>query len=414
MTNEVKTIWYCHHYAGSPSLGMSYRPYYLTKEFSKAGHNAYVISASFHHLLQKEKQQTKPVEMQTVDDVAFITLKVKKYLGNGLPRLLNMLGYAWGFKRHFKKIAQITGKPDVIIVSSSHPFHFPYLNKLAKRVNAKIIFEVRDLWPLSLLELLKVPQWHPMIRWLARIERQAYQRADAVVSLLKEALPYMKSKGLKEQQFHVIPNGTSCDLFRQAKPLAAQMQKKLNTLLSSGAFLLGYAGAMGKPNALEYLIAAMADAKITDLPIHCIILGDGNLKAQLEQEVIRLGLENVSFFSSIPKYEIPAFLKELDGFYLGWNQVELYKYGVSPNKLFDYMMAGKPIIESGGSPHSLIEEIRCGIRCEAQNPEAIAEAISKLYFTPVEERVAMGKRGIAAIENNFDYKILAKQYIELL
>ena len=196
MKNEAKTIWYCHHYAGSPSMGMSYRPYYLTKEFIQAGHNAYVISASYHHLLQKPKLQSKPVVMDMVDEVSFITLKVRKYLGNGLPRLLNMLGYARGFKRHFKKIEKITGKPDVIIVSSSHPFHFPTLKKIAKRYDAKIIFEVRDLWPLSLLELLKISKSHPMIKWLSRIERQAYQGSDAVVSLLKQSLPYMHSKGL--------------------------------------------------------------------------------------------------------------------------------------------------------------------------------------------------------------------------
>ncbi len=414
MKNEAKTIWYCHHYAGSPSMGMSYRPYYLTKEFIQAGHNAYVISASYHHLLQKPKLQSKPVVMDMVDEVSFITLKVRKYLGNGLPRLLNMLGYARGFKRHFKKIEKITGKPDVIIVSSSHPFHFPTLKKIAKRYDAKIIFEVRDLWPLSLLELLKISKSHPMIKWLSRIERQAYQGSDAVVSLLKQSLPYMHSKGLDEDKFHVIPNGTSCELFRQAKPLSAATQKKVDNLLASGSFLLGYAGAIGKPNALEFLIQAMAILQAKNLPIHCVIIGDGNLKEALEQEVIRLELENVSFFPSIPKFEIPGFLRELDGFYLGWNKVELYQYGVSPNKLFDYMMAGRPVIESGGAPESIIEEVGCGFHCEAEDPQAIAQTILKLYDIPAEERVAMGKRGIHAVEKTYDYKILAQQYIELL
>jgi len=414
VSNSVaKTIWYCHHYAGSPSIGMSYRPYYLTQEFANAGHKAYVVSASFHHLLRTTEEQNNSVAFRLVDGVPFIYLKVRKYVGNGVKRFANMLDYAWGFRRYLKEIVAITGKPDIIIVSTSHPFHFPILFKIAKRFNAKLIFEVRDLWPLSLLELLKIPSWHPIIRWLARIERQAYRKSDYVVSLLSDAFPYMGTKGLQEKNFRVIPNGTSMELFRYPAALNTHTLNRVKSLQTQDTFLLAYAGAIGEPNALKYLIKAMAFIAKRELPIQCIILGDGNLKAELEKLIEQMQLNNVHFLASIPKYEIPAFLTEMHALYLGWNDTKLYQYGVSPNKVFDYMMAGKPIIESGGARTSLIEEAGCGIRCRPADPEDIANAIIQVYKMSVGTRKAMGELGVKVVEERFNYSTLAAQYMKL-
>ena len=410
---EKKTIWYCHHYAGSPSRGMSYRPYYLTREFCNAGHRAFVIGASYHHLLHQPLPQRPGFKTEEIDGVNFILLKTPSYLKNGLGRLLNMFSYVWRLYRHKKEILAYTGKPDVIIVSSSHPFHFRVLEKIARQYNAKLIFEVRDIWPLSLVDVLKLQSWHPLVLWLGLIERHAYRHADYVVSLLDGAFPHMQARGLEEKRFRVIPNGTNIELVCQQQMLSESTLNKIKSLQGEGLFLLGYAGAIGAPNALKYLVSAMVLLAEKKLPIHCVMIGDGGLKVELEQEVNRLGLKNVSFLSFIPKYEIPAFLGEMDALYLGWNAVDVYKYGVSPNKLYDYMMAGKPIIESGGAGHSIIDEVGCGVRCEAANPHAIAEAIVLVSKMSASRKNNMGERGVKIVEALYDYKILAKKYISL-
>jgi glycosyltransferase involved in cell wall biosynthesis len=409
-----KVIWYCHHYAGSPTKGMSYRPYYLTKAFNQAGMNAYVIGANNHHLMQGEVEQTGPVHLDGSEDIPFITIKTKPYAGNGIGRMVNALGYAWGLKRHYRKLINITGKPDAIIVSSGHPFHFPVMKKIAKKLKAKLIFEVRDLWPLSLQQLTNLSSWHPLCLWLSTIEKSAYKNADHVVTLLDNSFEHMQSKGLSEVRFKIIPNGLSLDDYRQSQPIDLGLLTTLQTLRQSGQFLLGYTGALGPPNAMEYLIDAMALLAKKHLPIHAVLVGNGGLKVQLEQKARALGLSNITFVDAIPKKQIPSLLKEMDGLYLGWNDASIYEYGVSPNKVFDYMMASKPIIESGGSPTKLIEQVGCGINCKAASGQDIADAIVNLATLSDKERKEMGLRGKQYVMEHHNYETLAKAYIQLL
>ncbi|WP_367606878.1 glycosyltransferase family 4 protein [Legionella sp. W05-934-2] len=408
--SQPKTIWYCHHYAGSPTLGMSYRPYYLTREFCQQGHNAYVVNAAYHHLLLNPKKQKEKVVKQTIDDVPFISLKTRPYQGNGLSRILNMLDYARVIKKQQKKIIALTGKPDVIIVSSAHPFHFPILKKLAKKYNAKLIFEVRDLWPLSLQLLLHTSALHPLIIYLAYLEKQAYQQADSVVSVLQNSMSYMQSRGLSQDKFRYIPNGIWLDELKKSENLPNLHWKAIENLHSK-LFKLGYAGALGEPNAMNYLIDAMHLLQEKKVLVHLFIVGDGHLKEKLIQQSERLGLNNITFLPRISKRAIPTFLNQMDALYLGWQPSEIYQYGVSPNKLFDYMASGKPIIESGGDQNGIIRTSGCGVQCEAVNPVQISECIEEVMSMPKSKLEEMGKIGMQAVQA-YDYGNLAKQYLQ--
>ncbi|MBA2648879.1 MAG: glycosyltransferase family 4 protein [Legionella sp.] len=409
-----KTIWYCHHYAGSPSLGMSFRPYYMVKEFCNAGHNAYVIAASFHHLKKNQDPQKHSIEKQTIDGVNFITLKTTAYKKNGLLRILNMIQYAFKFFVNSKHIIKHTGKPDVIIVSSAHPFHYLPLARIAKQQGARLIFEVRDLWPLSLIKLLNVPKWHPLVLSLSSIEKRAYTRSDYVVSLLNNALPYMESKGLEQSKFKVISNGISVHQFltHNVKALLApELESEIKLLKKKGYFILAYTGAIGKPNALNHLIEAMRILKARDVLVYCFIVGKGALKDELQQ--VAADLSNIRFISPISESEIPSFQNKMDALYIGWNATDLYKYGISPNKIFYYMMSGKPIVESCIASASFVDRFQCGLQCDPGNPTAIADAIESMSLLQANDLYEMGTKGKAAVINHFDYQVLARRYISL-
>ncbi len=405
-----KVIWYCHHYAGAPSKGMSYRPYYLTKEFSRAGYRAFIIGASNHHLLHSAFEQQQPVELRQVDDVNFVTLKTPAYRGNGLKRILNMLHYAFRFRKNHKEIVDITGKPDMIIVSSAHPFHYRALEKLSRKYKAKLVFEVRDLWPLSLIEIMNLKKWHPLVLWLSSIEKRAYRRSDYVVSVLEKALDYMKLHGLSdEKKFRYIPNGVSAEDFQATEPLDKKIAETIGKL-KENKFLVGYAGAMGKPNALIYLIKAMELLQEKRPDIHCVMVGEGSLKTDLLKYIEDKQLQNVTIFDRIPKKQVPEFLKMMDVLYLGWNHTATaYQYGVSPNKIFDYLMSAVPVIESGGTEDSLIRRQGCGISVAAESPVEIAGAIEDMMDkTPFELNEFQEKA--RSIINHFDYRALSKKY----
>lgn len=410
---QSKTVWYCHPYAGAPSLGMSYRPYYLTREFIKEGHNAFVIAASFHHLLREPIEQSTPVRHQEVDGVPFITLKTRDYQGNGAGRFANMLEYARRFKKHVKAILALTGKPDVIIVSSAHPFHYPVLARLAKPLNAKLIFEVRDLWPKSLQEILNIPGWHPLVLWLASIEKRALRNAHQVVTVLSDAFPYMQQKGLSKERFHVIPNGASLEETGAKACVDDALSSLIQDKKRAGQFAIGYAGALGQPNAMRYFLEALVFVAAKKIPLHAFIVGDGQLKQELIAFAKSHKLDNVTFHPTIPKKQVPAFLQQMDALYLGWNQVDIYRYGVSPNKIFDYMRAARPILESGGATTGIVDETGCGLRCAAENPAAIADLIIQMMKFSEAQRGIMGQKGFDEIQKKYDYQILARQYAAL-
>lgn len=408
-------IWYLHHYAGAPSIGMSYRPYYLCREFNRHGYKAWVIGASFHHLLHAPTTQEIPVRQETLDDQDYLFLKTPRYQGNTPKRFANMLAYAWNLWRHRKKLLDITGAPSVIIVSSAHPFHYFSARRIARQYQAKLIFEVRDLWPLSLIELLNVSPFNPIVTLLNHIEKQAYSQADYVVSLLPYALNYMARRGLSAGRFVYISNGIAPDeVEKTAQPMPDSYQQLIAERRHQGQCIIGYTGAHGIPNSLDDLIQALILLKAGGFQgVHFFLVGEGGQKQALQQLAARHELSSITFLDKLPKKQIAHFLQSMDAVYLGWKNKSLYQYGVSPNKLFDYLLSAKPVLQALSAPRDLVEETQCGFTVNAEDPAAIAEGIKKIAASPDEERQAMGRRGKEAVLSHFTYEQLARKYMSL-
>lgn len=407
-------IWYLHHYAGAPSLGMSYRPYYLSKEFERQGYQSYVIGASFHHLLHRPIDINEPVKKDYIDDQAYIFLKTPCYRGN-LKRVLNILSYSWNVWWHRKKLIEMTGIPSVIIVSSSHPVHYFSARSIAKKYKAKLIFEVRDLWPLSLIELLGLSSHHPLVLIMNYIERSAYRQADYVVSLLPYAFPYMHERGLDEERFVYISNGAAADeLFELSQPPALKLEQIINQKKQHDQFIIGYVGAHGVPNSLDDLLHALILLKQQKVRnIHVILIGDGCQKNTLRSIAEKHHLDSVTFCDAVPKNQILSILALMDAVYLGWKNRPIYQYGVSPNKLFDYMLSGKPILQAFTGPKDIVQETQSGLTVAAENPEAIADGLKRMAFMPQEKLNLMGKNGRDAVLSRYTYAYLGKKYTEL-
>lgn len=202
-------IWYLNHYATPPAIGIPGRPYALATNLQKWGHNVLIIRATYYHGIQPTPLDAYDRCIR-YDGIDYYHIPTRIYQGNGLGRLMNMLDYSRGVRKLTTKIdKQELIKPDVLIPSCVHPLAFPPALFLARKYKAKLIYEVRDIWPLSLVELLGVPSYHPLVLWFGLIERKAYHEADAVVSLLPNAFEHMGPMGLEKRKFHFIPNGIS-------------------------------------------------------------------------------------------------------------------------------------------------------------------------------------------------------------
>ena len=179
---------------------------------------------------------------------------------------------------------------------------------------------------------------------------------------------------------------------------------------SDGRTLVGYAGSHGIPNALDVLLDAAALLK--DEPFAFVLVGDGHEKARLAARVRAEGLGHVALFEPIPKAQIPAFLGALDIAYIGWQRVPIYRFGIAPNKLMDYMMAGCAVLHSVDAGNDPVAEAGCGLTVAPESAEAVAAGLRNLAARPHAERAAMGARGRAFVLAHHTYPVLAQRFLD--
>jgi len=396
------------HYAGSPKYGMEYRPYYLAKEWSDLGHNVRIIASSESHLHQLKPSVSNRYTLEKIDNIEYLWIKTPAYNGNGLGRIINMLSFS---KKLFSERKAILNRfsPDIVIASSPHPFIFRGAHKIAKKANAKLIFEVRDIWPLSLIEILGLSKIHPLIALMQYEESNAYKKTDMVASLLPKAMDHMSRHGLSHDKFMYIPNGIIVKDWNSSIPLPPDHIEEVKQFKLQFNFLIGYAGTHGKPNALSFLIQAAE--LITTESIGIVLIGSGPEKPELISLANKLKLNNVLFLNALNKTRVPAFLTQMDALYIGWEQQSLYRFGISANKLFEYMISGKPIIHSVTAGNDPVLESGCGISCLPENVSSIAQALIQLNNLPHEELEDLGKKGKKYVIQNHDYALLAKKYL---
>jgi glycosyltransferase involved in cell wall biosynthesis len=401
-----------HPYAGSDRHGMHHRPYYLAKEWSKLGHQVTIISASYSHLRREQPTVHQTITEEEMEGIHYIWLKTNQYEGNGLKRVWHMLKFALLLIWFSKRISMMVN-PGVVIASSPHPFSIFGAKKIARYSGAKLAFEVRDLWPLTLIELGKKHSWHPFIVFMQFAENYAYRVSDYVVSLLPEAHRYMTKHGMAREKFYYLPNGIMEEEWSQEpETLPLETEELLRKLKNDGKFLIGYAGAHGLANSLEHVLEAAL--LLREESVAFVLIGDGPEKGKLQQIARERGLNNVWFLTPIPKKKIPSFLEQMDALYVGLKHEPVFRYGISMNKLFDYMMAAKPILFSVDAGKDLIAEYECGLSILPENAEAIAYAVREVKSLSEEDRINMGRRGRECVLANHNLPELAKTFAEEL
>lgn len=220
---------------------------------------------------------------------------------------------------------------------------------------------------------------------------------------------YLKTLGLKGGKFCHIPNGIVLSEYDNVLPLKADYAELLDKLHNSGKFLIGFAGAHGIANALNVLLYAAEKLQNTDA--YFVLVGQGQEKENLKALVQKLKLDNVLFLDSIPKKMVPAFLNKMDVLYIGLQNQKLFKFGISPNKLMDYMMASKPILHSVTAGNDLVQEANCGISVPAEDVDSVADAVKKFMAMDKAGLSALGENGKEYVIKHHDYKVLAEKFI---
>lgn len=396
------------HYAGSTRHGMEFRPFYLAREWVRAGYRVQIVAASYSHIRATPPKLKGAVLDETIEGIDYRWYATPAYQGNGVGRVKNMLSFLWALWRDTGRLAN-EFKPDVVIASSTYPMDIWPARRIARLAKAKLIFEVHDLWPLSPMELGGMSKWHPFIMWVQMAEDYAFRHADRVICMLPKALDYMMSRGMAAHKFGYVPNGVDEEEWVQPLPLPSEHQLHLNRLRASGLLLVGYAGTYGLANALDVLLDAAHQLKGK---AQIVLVGTGPEHDRLLARVADEGLTHVSILPSVPKQAVPSFLAAVDVAYIGWHHNPLYRFGISPNKLMDYMMAGKAVIHSVCAGNDPVMEAKCGITVAPGDAAAVTHAVLQLANISAAERAEIGLAGRAYILKKQTYRVLAKHFLD--
>ncbi len=340
--------------------------------------------------------------MEEVEGVRFIWLRTPPYPGNDWRRVRSMVSFmfrVWRIARQVPKLAPEVGKPDVVIGSSPHLLTPLAAYWVARLYRVPFVMEVRDLWPQTFIDMGEFDEHHPLIRALQVLERYLYHKADTIITLLPLADKYIVSRGVSEGKIIWIPNGVDLSRFGHVS----------DECPSGEEFRVMYFGAHGRANALDVLIQGARIVQDRGFgEIKFVLVGDGPEKPALVELAKKLAVDNVEFRPPVPKDKVVEVLCEADAFVLNLEESEVFKYGISSNKLFDYMAMSRPIVFAVNTPSNPVEDAGCGFTVPPRDPQALADAIIKLYQMPMEERRAMGRRGREYVEKYHAIPVLAE------
>ncbi|SNR36445.1 glycosyltransferase family 4 protein [Lutibacter flavus] len=400
-----KVIWIINQTAGKPDSGWGERHFNFSKYWISKGYKVKIISGSYNHLfINQPKISNKTFTLEEIEEnITFCWVKIPPYDGGSIFKLWSMIVFA--FKVLFLK-SSLLEKPSNIIVSSM-PI-FPILSGiyLKKKFNSKkLLFEIRDLWPLTPMYLSGYSKFHPMIILMSWIEKKGYKKSDNIVSLLPNASSYINKISGDASKFNWISNGIDEKLL-----LKESLPDSIIKQIPNNKFIIGYTGTMGMANALEYLIEASI-LMVQNKEVHFVLVGNGYLKKSLMQKTA--GNLNITFIDKINKGQVQSILKHFNVCFVGRNDTPLFDYGVSSNKYFDYMLASKPVLESSNFIKSPVELSNCGITVLPESGKAIVEGILELQKMSTKKLEGIGENGLIYVRKYHNFGYLSDKYLKL-
>ena len=393
-------IWIFNHHALTPDMSGGTRHYDFAKELVKRGHSVTIVASSFHYSKYKEMKEYhegKEYLQESIDGINFIWIKTPPYLGNGLDRVKNMLSYSYKVLNIIPKLR--LEKPDIIIGSSVHLFAVYTAYKLSQKYDTPFIMEVRDIWPQTLIDM-GISKWHPFIIGLGWLEKFLYKKADKIISNLPYAYEHIE-KFVPKDKFVWISNGVDLDNITYTPKHKTEK------------FTISYTGAIGVANNLTLLVEA-AEKLQEEKGIFFRIVGDGAEKEKLKKLVNEKQLQNISIEDPVAKNEVSNILKSSDILYFNLKDSPVFNFGISSNKLFDYMASGRVIIFSTKAKNNPIKDADAGYTIEPDNLEQLEQTILDIYHLQQEERNTIGEKIRSYAEENYSINVLTDKLEKLL
>ena len=415
-------VWIVNHYASLPDRAAGTRHYTLGRQLIMRGADVTIFAAGFGHDTGREERirGRALVRMQMTRGVRFVWLRTFPYRGNTWRRMVNMASFAI-----LVILAQIgRPAPDVVVGSTVHPFAALAAWLIAKLRRARFIFEVRDLWPQTLIDLGALDPHSPGAGVLAAIEAFLVRHAETVITVLPGMSAYLEGRGLPTEHIRYLPNAADLAAadaavlsngMPQGQDAVGSLVVDLARRRAAGEIVFAYAGAHGRVNRLEVIIQALEIAsRGSTRPISLLLVGDGPEKAGLKRLVADLHLVNIDFVDPVPKDRILALLAAVDVGVVHATATPVYRFGTSFNKVFDYMAVRKPIAFACSTYADPVAAAGAGHTVPPDDPQALADAFVSLAAASPEDRARMGEAGRSFVEREHNLSKIGALFAEIV
>lgn len=390
-------ILYISKYTILPEYGAATRQYFLSRGLSEIGHEVMLVGS--RSTLGKVPELNGLFRSSKTGNLQLITLNGPAITaGFNLKRLKSWFIFErqiFAFRKYIKQF-----KPEVVIVSSLSILTFLSGVFLKKWLKIPLVLEVRDIYPLTLIEVGGYKKSHPAVKLLSWVEKYGYKHADLIMSTLPNAKEHVQKVLKRPFQFKWLPMGVDPGYFEQPSKPFPEFRKQ-------GEFWIGYAGTLGVANALDTLFETAADMEDKYPNIKFAIIGDGPLKHAYREKYGHL--KNLVFFEPVAKIALQDFLTKMDILVNTWLNKPIYRYGISPNKWIDYMLSGRPLLVAFSGYPCIVDEAGCGKFVEAENKSALRQGILDFFAMEREQLDQMGANGKKYLLENLDYRMLSTQ-----
>lgn len=406
-------IWIFNNYTSLPEHGQFTRSFYFGKNLKEMGQEPVVFAGSHPHNTDMQLIEG-PERFRLFQEKPFpwVLVKTAKYGKNRKKQVLTMFQYYINGKKAAKCAAERYGKPDVILGSSAHPLAALLAVRLARRYKCRSVVEIRDWWPEAIVVMGVAGKYNPAVLFLRRLEKWLYKNADAVVFTMKGAYDYIIEQGWEKEiprsKVFNVNNGVELETFDENK---IQFRLEDPDLDDPDIIKVVYTGSIRLINNIGLLVDMAKE--LLNPRIKLLIWGAGTELEALRERVRAEGISNVVFKGFVEKKYIPSIVSRADINLVHWTMSPLLKYGVSYNKLFEYLAGGRPVYSTVRTPYSIIEPAGCGFATRGFSAKELAEGLDRLAALPAEELLRMGQNA-RRTSQEYDFKNLTQKLLAVM
>ena len=425
----MKVIWIIDHYSSEPVYGGISRQYDFAKELGKRGFHVVVIASGFchftHQYITVDDQDIRVSEL--AENIHYIYIRTSGYTSNGgAARAGNMIDFMRKVLKYEGIIARRYGSPDVVTGCSVHPLTWVAAYKIAEKYEVRFVAEVRDFWPRIWVASGDKKKTDPMVLFFGAIQSWAYKKADKIIYSMYHGDKYICGElGVPKSKVYLIGQPMDCERFDKNRNNIDLLPENIRDFMGLNIleikeetpFICAFAGYYMPYEGVYVMLEAQKILEAKGLPVKMIFVGSGQEKEGMEKYVKVHHLRNVLISDRIAKEAVPALISHAD-ICMAHLEVEghkeVYKYGVSKNKVNEYLYSGACTLYGFLYKDDEVAASGGGMVFEPYDAADLAEKIEKVYKMKPEERRQFGLKGRNYIRHNRSVEVLTDKMLEVL